>query len=56
MDYDGANQHQLTQLHTISLTPRWSPDATRIAFTCYPHRRQRFQRADLHVFDAEPNR
>jgi TolB protein len=35
MDYDGQNQHQLTQLHTISLTPRWSPDATRIAFTCY---------------------
>jgi len=35
MDYDGENQHQLTQIHTISLTPRWSPDATRIAFTCY---------------------
>ena len=35
MDYDGQNQHQLTQLHTISLTPRWSPDASRIAFTCY---------------------
>jgi len=35
MDYDGENQHQLTQLHTISLTPRWSPDASRIAFTCY---------------------
>jgi TolB protein len=35
MDYDGENQHQLTQLHTIALTPRWSPDATRIAFTCY---------------------
>jgi len=27
MDYDGENQHQLTQIHTISLTPRWSPDA-----------------------------
>jgi TolB protein len=39
MDYDGANQHQLTHLKTISLTPRWSPDATRIAFTCYvPYR------------------
>ena len=38
MDYDGANQHQLTQLHSISLTPRWSPDAGRIAFTCYPPR------------------
>lgn len=36
MDYDGANQHQLTMLHSIALTPRWSPDADRIAFTCYP--------------------
>src|SRR5262249_39052459 len=36
MDYDGANQHQLTTLRSISLTPRWSPDASRIAFTCYP--------------------
>jgi TolB protein len=35
MDYDGENQRQLTQLHTIALTPRWSPDASRIAFTCY---------------------
>jgi TolB protein len=35
MDYDGANQHPLTSLRTISLMPRWSPDATRIAFTCY---------------------
>jgi TolB protein len=36
MDYDGANQHQLTSLRSISLTPRWAPDASRIAFTCYP--------------------
>ena len=35
MDYDGANQRQLTNLHTIALTPRWSPDDSRIAFTCY---------------------
>ena len=35
MDYDGANQHEVTHLKSISLTPRWSPDATRIAFTCY---------------------
>ena len=39
MDYDGAGQHQLTGLHSISLTPRWSPDGSRIAFTCYaPYR------------------
>jgi TolB protein len=35
MDYDGANQQQVTHLKSISLTPRWSPDATRIAFTCF---------------------
>ena len=35
MDYDGANQHPLTSLRSISLTPRWSPDSSRIAFTCY---------------------
>jgi TolB protein len=35
MDYDGASQRQLTSLHSIALTPRWSPDASRIAFTCY---------------------
>ena len=35
MDYDGGNQHQLTHLGTISLTPRWSPDDSHIAFTCF---------------------
>jgi TolB protein len=35
MDYDGQNQHQLTQQHSIAVTPRWSPDASRIAYTCF---------------------
>jgi TolB protein len=35
MDYDGGNPRQITFLKSISLTPRWSPDASRIAFTCY---------------------
>ncbi len=35
MDYDGANQRPLTSLHSVSLTPHWSPDASRIAFTCF---------------------
>ena len=35
MDYDGANPRQISFLRSIALTPRWSPDATRIAFTCY---------------------
>ena len=32
MDYDGANQHQITHLGSISLSPRISPDNSRIAF------------------------
>lgn len=35
MDYDGSNQHQLTHSGGIALTPRWSPDASRIAYTCF---------------------
>ena len=32
MDYDGENQHQVTHLGTISISPRVSPDNSRIAF------------------------
>jgi TolB protein len=32
MDYDGANQHQITSLGAISLSPHISPDGSRIAF------------------------
>ena len=32
MDYDGENQHQITHLGTISLSPRISPDNSRVAF------------------------
>src|SRR4029077_12845690 len=33
MDYDGANQHAVTRLGSISLSPRVSPDGSRIAFS-----------------------
>jgi TolB protein len=33
MDYDGANQHALTHLGTVSLSPRISPDNSRLAFS-----------------------
>jgi TolB protein len=32
MDYDGQNQHQVTHQGSISLSPRISPDGSRIAF------------------------
>src|SRR3989454_1888093 len=33
MDYDGANQHAITHLGSISLSPRISPDSSRLAFS-----------------------
>jgi TolB protein len=32
MDYDGQNQHQITHLGSVSLSPRVSPDNSRVAF------------------------
>lgn len=53
MDYDGYNQHPLTNLRTISLTPRWSPDASRIAFTCYqPYNRITSAQICMYSMDA----
>ncbi len=37
MDYDGANQHAVTHLGTVSLSPRVSPDNSRIAFSSLGH-------------------
>lgn len=33
MDYDGANQHAITHLGTVTLSPRVSPDNSRLAFS-----------------------
>lgn len=33
MDYDGANQHAVTHLGTVSLSPRIAPDNSRLAFS-----------------------
>lgn len=55
MDYDGANQQEVTHLKSIALTPRWSPDATRIAFTCYVPFRS-VTSAQICVYSAASNR
>jgi TolB protein len=35
MDYDGANQHAITTLGSISLSPHISPDGSRLAFSSF---------------------
>jgi TolB protein len=56
MDYDGANQHALTSLRTISLTPRWSPDASRIAFTCFVSGANRVVSPQICMYSVDANK
>ena len=58
MDYDGANQRRLTGLGSSStaLTPRWSPDALRIAFTCYIETHNRPRTAQICMYSMEAGR
>src|SRR5512135_2816607 len=51
MDYDGANQHAVTHLNSISLSPRISPDGARVAFTTFAH-----GGAELAMYSLELNK
>jgi len=55
MDYDGGNQHPITHLRSIALTPRWSPDASRIAFTCYVPGRNGVMSAQICLYSTASN-
>jgi TolB protein len=47
-DFDGANVKQITQNRSINLSPNWSPDGRRIAFTSYLRRNP-----DLYLIDVD---
>ena len=47
-DFDGANAKQVTQNHSINLSPAWTPDGKKIAFTSYLRRNP-----DIYLIDIE---
>ena len=51
MDYDGFNQHPITSYHSLSTTPRWSPDNSKLAFTSYAS-----GNPEIYLFSFETNR
>jgi TolB protein len=51
MDYDGANQRALTNLDTISLSPKAAPDSTRVVFSAFAR-----HGLELHMYSRELQR
>jgi len=47
-DFDGANVKQITQNQSINLSPAWTPDGKKIAFTSYLRRNP-----DLYLIDTD---
>jgi TolB protein len=47
-DFDGADAKQITQNRSINISPAWSPDGKKIAFTTYLNRNP-----DLYLIDTD---
>ncbi len=57
MDYDGHNQHRVGRCSIRCLTPRWSFDRTRLAYTAYSTPAGRsVPRVDIHLHSLLTNR
>ncbi|MDR3607370.1 MAG: translocation protein TolB [Oligoflexia bacterium] len=51
MNFDGSEPKQVTQHHSISFAPAWSPDSTKLAYSVYTRHRGNIKNIDLYEFD-----
>ncbi|MCK6599576.1 MAG: DPP IV N-terminal domain-containing protein, partial [Bdellovibrionaceae bacterium] len=57
MDWDGVNSEKLTNHNSIAISPNWSKDAKKIAYTAYVQRKvTKLRNADLFLFDLETSK
>ncbi|MCB0379059.1 MAG: PD40 domain-containing protein [Bdellovibrionales bacterium] len=57
MDWDGANQKQMTRHRTISQSPSWSPNGRYITYTSFMyHKKRKTRNADLFLYDFKSDR
>jgi len=55
MDFDGTNVKQVTTHRSTSLSPAWSPDGTRLAYSVYSKRGDNVKNIDLFELDFRKN-
>lgn len=54
MDWDGENKRQITQHQTVVLSPAWSHDGKKIAYTAFMQRRStKTRNPDLFIYDLD---
>lgn len=52
MDWDGANSEKITNHKSISISPAWSQDGSRVAYTAFVQRaRTKTRNADLFIYE-----
>jgi TolB protein len=52
MDWDGANVEKITNHKSVTLSPAWSPDATKVAYTAFVMRsKTKTRNADMFMYD-----
>lgn len=53
MDWDGANVEKISNHKTIALSPTWSPDASKVAYTAFVQRaKSKTRNADLFLYEV----
>jgi len=52
MDWDGANASKITDHQSVTLSPAWSPDSTKIAYTAFVQRaKTKTRNPDMYMYE-----
>jgi TolB protein len=52
MDWDGANSQKISSHHSITLSPAWSPDGTKVAYTAFvKSKKTKTRNADMFIYE-----